>query len=339
MWRAFNRGSNDNTLRMLSSDDHPGLFTFMVGLIIVVFVGVGLSMMVDRKFSFSKRFSALESGFKAGEVELEQLKLVQQEVAANLADLEPARRAGAATREAFRREISELGSRRVSLIASRDGLGKSISALKKEFSQYAAKYREVSRTAAVGQSLGNLTVRGGREYRQAVISRVTDVGLEIRHEHGIARIQAPDLDQAMQDRFQWNDEERRARLNEEDAAREEVARVPEAAEPPEIRPSSPARPLRNVENPDAGKLDVMRGKVMAWKTKVAQLSADRSRALASSSYGSQSSVPGSLETWQARASRLGMELAKARAELAAAKAALSLIAPDDSLLRPDPERP
>jgi hypothetical protein len=39
---------------MLSSDDHPGLFTFMVGLIVIVFVAVGMSMVVDKKFSFSK---------------------------------------------------------------------------------------------------------------------------------------------------------------------------------------------------------------------------------------------------------------------------------------------
>jgi hypothetical protein len=48
-----------------------------------------------------------------------------------------------------------------------------------------------------------LTTRDGREYLQAVISRVTDVGLEIRHEHGTARIQAADLDASYQERFQW----------------------------------------------------------------------------------------------------------------------------------------
>jgi hypothetical protein len=57
--------------------------------------------------------------------------------------------------------------------------------------------------------LGNLKVRNGREYLQATILRVTDVGLEIRHEDGIARIQAPDLDSKWQDRFQWKDDERR----------------------------------------------------------------------------------------------------------------------------------
>lgn len=320
---------------MLSSDDHPGLFTFMVGLIVVVFVGVGLSMMVDRRFGFSKHVSSLESGFNAGDEELGQLTVVYQESSRNLAELEPELRTNASTLESLRSQMAGLEKRRAALTASLDGLGKSIPALEKEFATYRGKYRDAARSAAVGQSLGNLAVRGGREYRAAVISRVTDVGLEIRHENGIARIQAPDLDQAMQDRFQWDDEERRARLNQENAAQEAVARIPEAVEPMEARPETPIRPNRDEGGVDPDKLESLRGKVTFWKNKVAQVSSDRSRALSSASYGSQSSVPGSLETWQAKASRLGTELAKARSELAAAKAALALVAPNDPLLRPD----
>ena len=42
------------------------------------------------------------------------------------------------------------------------------------------------------------------------ITKVTEVGLEIRHEHGIARIQVSDLEGIWQQRFQWDDEERRS---------------------------------------------------------------------------------------------------------------------------------
>jgi hypothetical protein len=194
----------------------------------------------------------------------------------------------------------------------------------------------------VGQSLGNLSLRGGREYRQAVISRVTDVGLEIRHEHGIARIQAPDLDASMQDRFQWNDEERRARLAAEKADHDSIAPPPAPEDEPVAKIKRPSPSTKKTDSSkdevDPDELSMLRSNVIAWKSKVVQLDADRSQAISSASYGGQSSVPGSLETWQAKASRLGGELARARAKLAEAKAALMVVSPDDSLLRPDPDR-
>lgn len=325
---------------MLSSDDNSGLFTFMVGLIIIVFAGIALSMMVDRKFSFSKRVSSLAGEIKAAGEEIDQLKDHYQESSRKLAELEPKLRTLASTRESLRSQLSEADSRNASLTASRDSLRKSIPTLSDGFSQYRKKYRESTWAAAVGQSLGNLRIRGGREYHQAVIVRVTDVGLEIRHEHGIARIQAPDLDQAFQDRFQWNDEERRARLGEEKAAHDAVDTLKLNVGPQETRLPKTDRTEDDSSGnvPDLKKLEALRSKVTAWKSKVSQLDSERRQALSSSSYGSQSSIPGSLETWQAKASRLGNELAKARSELAASKAALSLISPNDPLLRPEIRR-
>ena len=43
------------------------------------------------------------------------------------------------------------------------------------------------------RAVGTLKGRGGREYPQAVIEPITDVGLEIDYAGGMARIQAPDL--------------------------------------------------------------------------------------------------------------------------------------------------
>jgi multidrug resistance efflux pump len=103
-----------------------------------------------------------------------------------------------------------------------------------------------------------------------------------------------------------------------------------------LRPSQEEVVPREKANPDAARIEVLRGKVIGWKSKISRLSSDRNQAQSAASYGSQSSVPGSLETWQARAARLGAELAKARAEHAAAKAALAAVAPNDPLLQPDP---
>lgn len=320
---------------MISSDDNPGLFTFMVGVILVVFAGVGLSLLVDRKFSFSQRVSGLAGQIESGAAELEQLKDTQLEQERRLTELEPKRRQMMETRTSLDRKLSALTARRKSLTETLGGLRQAVPVLEAEFARYRGAYRDAARAAAVGESLGTLSVRGGREYRNAVISRVTDVGLEIRHENGIARVQAPDLDHALQDRFQWDDEARRAKLIEENAHHQAMADTPPPPETTTRRTFDSPKPKDRAPDADAAKIESLRSKVIVWKTRVSQLKSERNQALSAASYGSQSSVPGSLETWQAKAARLGTELAKASGELAVSKAALAAASPGDPLLRPD----
>jgi cell division protein FtsB len=320
---------------MISSDDHPGLFTFMVGLILVVFAGVGLSLLVDRKFSFSQRVSSLAGQIESGTAELEQLKATHLELETRLTGLEPQRQQMMETQTSLARKLSSMTARRKSLTETLGNLHQGMPTLEAEFARYRSTYRDAARAAAVGESLGTLTVRGGREYHQSVINRVTEVGLEIRHENGIARVQAPDLDQAMQDRFQWNDEERRAKLNEEIAAHQALADTPPQPETTTRRLIDSPKPMVRAGDEDSAKIESLRSKVILWKTRVHQLKSERNQAVNAASYGSRSSVPGSLETWQAKAARLGTDLAKASGELAAAKAALAAASPGDPLLRPD----
>lgn len=323
---------------MLSADDHPGLFTFMVGVIVVVFSGVALSLMMDRKFSFSASASALDRGLKASAEEIVGLQADLDEASRNLNSREPKLKQTAANHEIVRRQLAADTQKCSILTETRNSLRKAIPAMEEEFSRYREKYRTQARAAAVGESLGTLILRGGREYRQVVINQVTEVGLEVRHEHGIARIQAPDLDPSLQDRFQWNDEERRRKLSEEQAMSEAITAKPEPSVTAADEPATSDPAGRVAAQPDDSKVDVLRSKVIKWKSKVSILSMERSNAVSSASYGSRSSVPGSLETWQAKANRLTSELAKARGELAAAKAALEVVAPNDPLLRPDPVR-
>lgn len=323
---------------MLSSEDHPGLFTFMVGVIVIVFAGVALSLMMDRKFSFSASVSALDRGIKASAEEMVSLQADLEESSRNLNSREPKLKQTAANHDSVRRQLSADAQKCAMLTETRDALRKAIPAIEEEFSKYREKYRTQARASAVGQSLGTLTVRGGREYRQVVINQVTEVGLEVRHQDGIARIQAPDLDQSFQDRFQWNDEERRRKLTEEHAMTEAITAKPEESEESSDVPVRPIPAGRVAAVPDDVKIDALRAKVIKWKSKVSILTMERSNAVSSATYGSRSSVPGSLETWQAKANRLTSELAKARGELAAAKAALGVVAPNDPLLRPDPVR-
>jgi hypothetical protein len=317
----------NNRSAMLSNDDHSGLIAFVFGLIVVVFAGIGLSLAVDRRFSFSSSAVALEMEIKSNESELEYLKGVHRERSADLTELESKSKMAAAAMTVGQKRATDLERRRTILIAERESLGASTRLLEEEFKRYRMKYRESARDAAIGESLGEIVTRDGREYREVFISSVTGVGLEIRHAHGTARLSAADLDPSFQDRFQWDDEERRALLSEEMGSAKANEDIPETTKAPG-KPCSKPDEARS----DPQKVQMLRGKLIAWRSKVSQLRSDRSRAL-SLSYSSQASPPGSLETWRAKAARLGGEIARAEAELAAAKAALASVSPDDELLR------
>ena len=153
--------------------------------------------------------------------------------------------------------------------------------------------------------------------------------MEIRHKHGSARFKASELDASFWNRFQWDRGASQALLEKENA-------IPDAnISKSNVTRSETVIPQPAKSEPDAAKIESQRAKVIAWKAKVSRLRSERYNAL-NASYGSRTSPPGSLETWQARAARLGIELAKAEGELAAAKAGLASISPNDSLLRANP---
>lgn len=318
---------------MLSPDEHSGIFTFLVGIVVVVLVSVGLATVVE-----SRRTSS--SGGRQLEREVEQLDgevvRMQDQVAtatARLAALDAPRRASVA--DALREtklESTESLKRKEELLVARERLRDANRSTEQEFLEYRDAYRVASREAAVGEDVGTLTLRDGRSYLEVSITKVTDVGLEIRHQHGFARIHAPDLGPDWQDRFQWDDEERRTRLKEEALAHERMSlpkTVANAATPnrrsiskAEARPTAAA-----VRAADQEDLAALRKLFSAWQTKVSRLESERNEALSESMR--EKSVPGRLETWQERAERLGRELSKARKGLSAARARLAEISPSD----------
>ncbi|MES2922917.1 MAG: hypothetical protein V4819_15285 [Verrucomicrobiota bacterium] len=333
---------------MLSADDHPGVFTFLVGMIVVVMAAVGLSIMADKHRSFSRGESELHREIHLGASEITELTTRKDESSLRLAEGGGKLRMGSQAHKEVSARLETIHQRQAALEKSRIQLGESIAALDVSFSRYRADYRSKEWELAVGESLDTLTIRGGRDFQQATITRVTDVGLEIRHDHGIARIQAQDLDAKMQDRFQWGDEERRSRLEEERNNREGKSAKEVPAEPDVIANGEAAaqqiaptpvpqmnRRQKTIPAVDPEKLKLLRLQVSGWSAKVSKLRIDRAEASSRASYRDQSSVPstGSLETWVARSARLGRELLQAQGALAAARADLATLAPNDPLLR------
>ena len=329
---------------MLSSEDHPGVFTFMVGMIVVVMVAVGLSVVADKHRVFSGGTGELKREINANATQITELSAQTAEQALFLEGSLSNLLKGSNAHRDLSMQLETQRQRQAALETSRIQIREAITALEGDFSRYRAAYRQKSWAAAVGESLGTLTIHGGRAYPLATITRVTDVGLEIRHEQGIARIQAPDLDAKMQDRFQWSDEERRSRLKEE---QENLTGKPDKAAPEivdgeealvEVDAEPPAPRVNRYQNPnaaeDAEKLRLLRQRVSGWNVKVSKLRSDRRDAASRASYGTQASVPGSLETWAARSARLSRELLRAQAGMAAAKSELGAVSPNDALLKP-----
>lgn len=312
----------------------------MVGMIVLVLAGVGLSLVIDRRLSFSSGRLGIQREINLDASELEGLIAVREERSRLLNDKVEKPQIRAETSAEILGKLESLRRRQASLEITRQQLREMIARQEDDFSRFRAEYRRRTWADAPGEKLGILVVSNGREYREATITRVTEVGLEIRHADGIARVQAPDLDQEIQDRFQWSDEDRRKILKDEQDHLESISgELAEAVPAMSARIQGPLvrEPLRPQAKaaPNIEELAALRRMVVVWKSKVTKLRFEKSEAMSNSSYGNQTSVPGSLETWGAKAERIGNELARAQSALAVAKSNLAAAAPGDPLLRPD----
>lgn len=310
---------------MLSAEDHSGVFYFLVGMIVLVLAGVGLSLVVDKKIRFSSRKYAMERENAMLDNEISVLRSVRDKRNNTLETQSFRLLTSIGKLSAIRKDLASAIALCSELTQSRETLESEISSLEIQFINYQSKYRRQVWEKAVGEKIGTLTIRGGRVYEDAIMTHVTEVGIEIHHKDGIARIQAPDLDARWQKRFQWSNEERRNKLAEEQADRRSI--ILPMSTPPDKVPthSGMIKPVPS-DVPDAKDL---RMKVSAWKNKVSQISSERSIANRNASYSGNQSVPGSLETWSAKVVRLDAELIRAQTEYFLAKSRLAAVAPRD----------
>ena len=90
---------------------------------------------------------------------------------------------------------------------------------------YRSEFLRWVRLTARGERQPELRTRKGKIYRDIVIRRVTNVGLEIFHSTGTARLRHGDLSEEFQERFQWDEEEARSSLAAEEESDREVKRL------------------------------------------------------------------------------------------------------------------
>jgi len=326
---------------MLAPDDNTGIMTYLVGLIILVMAAVGFSAFVDRHSKESGSKIDLREEISTNVSEIAELT---QRLERSNSDLTAGNTRGDSVQKELakvQRATTDGANEKNQLAEKKVSLQQDILTLEKNFDRYQEEYRRKTRLAAVGEKLGNFTVRDGREFAGASIARVTDAGLEIRHEHGMSRLAPTDLDPKFQERFQWSEEGRLSSLEAERKVRESMPDEPEKEEPvtyvrknPTRTTDMPERTERAVtKEKDSEQIQALRRDVTAWRLKVSRIRSEKSTADYNASASPRNSVPGSLETWSAKASRLTGELSRAQSGLSMAKAKLADIAPSDLTLR------
>jgi len=187
------------------SDDHSGIIWFLMCLIIVTLTGVFLSMLVEKRISFSNSRVGYADGIAA---ETKILESLRAELASAESQLEEssARQSGhesglknhQSTVSGLRAEIGSLTRREADL-------DNSLSETRTNFTAYRENYRKNQWRDAAGEKIEHLFLKTGRQFDRVIITRVTPFGLSVSHADGNARIDFKDLGQEWQDRFQWDE--------------------------------------------------------------------------------------------------------------------------------------
>ncbi|HSP44199.1 MAG TPA: hypothetical protein VLO11_15090 [Luteolibacter sp.] len=188
-------------MSMLSDDPGAGLATSLLGIVVLVMTGIGFSVVVEKRMRSSKAGSVLQRELQAGEHQLAGLKARHDRLQQRLLNDSPARIRGAEALAALP-EPDTLAARAAQARARLATLKRGIPELEREFAQYRADCQRHAWGRAVGESLGDFHLPGGRVYHEAVIRQITDEGILIRHRHGSARIPTRDLDERWRDRLQ-----------------------------------------------------------------------------------------------------------------------------------------
>jgi predicted nucleic acid-binding Zn-ribbon protein len=313
---------------MDESSDHSTTVVLLLGSIVLVFAGIGFSLLVDKRFKFSSGQASLERSLADERAHLDKLQ-IQLEAARErwTTEIEPL--AGQADDIESAAKIVREGMRRIDdLRGFRFDLEAGIAAEKEAFADHRAAFRQGSRAAAAGEKHDEIKSRGGRTYRDVTITRVTAEGVEISHAEGVSRLRPEDLDPSWQERFQWHPEERNpagSTIQPAKVAEEAVAREPALPAGQELARQAAEKKLAGLRRDLAESLRYL-GK--------AEAELSRARAEAEANRGR--SDPGGLETLEERVVHLEASRAKFREQYEAARGRLAAAAPEDELLQDAP---
>lgn len=336
-----------------------GVISILVGVMVLVFAGVGLIMLVDSDFTFSSLASNSDEVRKhndslRGQINnLEIRSAVHQRKAAEAAKhreqaklrLELEKQAKAACMEAdILRQLIKCEKKSIEIIFK----GKEAHRL---------KYRDHTRAAAIGKTYDKISTRLGKEYHNVHITGVSPLGVSISHSNGASCLGFKDMPAAWSRELMYRAAEVVKAMADE-KTRESEARLAITKRSKELRKVMKNTDLRN-------QIALLRRQIAVIGMKYSSASTEASLArsklnynqslrlskkYASSSYrrydtrtgnykhthyrpryrithNGNTSVPSSLETWQQRASRYERAAAVYAVQLASLRSNLSSLDP------------
>ena len=328
---------------MLNNDEQSGMVGLLVGIIVLVFAGIFFSLMADKRFSFSKNRNSISGLIAEERQELENLKIQLAKTRDEWSrDYEPLLGQGdslvklTGDCKASRRRLEALEE-------ERDTISAEVKAALGAFSDYQGRYRQQVRSEAVGEKIPELTSRSGRVFKNVMIAKVSAAGIEIRHEEGSSRLLPDELAPSWNERFQWDDGElelhlknERIRENRHSKFVDDGNKV-ETLPPPAKPPKKKDKKDKEEENVNDVRVEILRQAVIDTRQRLNQTRTEASRARMEARSSKGRSVPGSLETWAERATRMEAASAKLHAQYMSARGKLAAVAPNDPQLQTQEE--
>jgi len=309
------------------SNEQSGTVGFLVGLIVLVFVGICFSRMVDKRFQFSSGKADMEQAIAEEKNQLEglrhQAEVARKEFEAKSRPL----RDQPAELEKMRLRVSTSSQHLRELREQQADLKNGIEAETRSFADYRATFRKQARQAAAGEKLAQLQAVGGKVYQEVTIRRVTPEGMEIAHSQGVSRLRPEDLGESWHQRFQWDDEENAGVVIVNAGKPAGKQPVMQAEEKPVLPSEKQAK--EEVEK----KLASLRHDVTETKRHLDRAELEVSRARSDSKANRGKSVPGSLDTWEERIAHLEAASEIFRSKYLDARGKLAAESPDDAVLR------
>lgn len=307
---------------MFGSDGHEGALTFLFGLIILVLLGVGVTLIADQKMWFGGLGVKMDAELQHRQEEIGHLRAKRDAALDKLRLSESAEKQHQEQFESI--ELQEyLAQDRCNRANIRmHELGDSIAQTREAFRQYRADLRKKVWAVSVGRHLGDLRLKSGSVYNNAKIMKVTEQGLDIVHKHGASTLPAGDLPSEYQERFQWE----HLFLDRSQSADEGVKTLSSAS------PLAGNVIRRPEPNAASDRVSTARASFQAADRKLAAIREDYNHAASMSESSRSRSVPGSLGTWSDRVVQLKRDLSAAKVAYARARSELVSLSPSDPLL-------
>jgi hypothetical protein len=352
-----------------SGEDFTSISSILVGIIILVFVAIGLTFLVDRGIGDWFRSSdremtmgndTLRQKINAVEMRIDGLKRNQQVVVE--------RQNQTKVRLDIESQLDSARSETQVINQLNANEQKMINLLIKGKETHRLQYRDHVRAMATGETHERIITRLGKEYTKVKILEVTPLGVAVSHQHGAARLGYRDMPHEWKEKYMFTAREvaaatleERKRLTTARQSMEQRGRIINEKRQNHARKRETASlrvqisSLKNKHSTAQIEASMARSKVAYQDS----LRASRSYARSSYSYqrynrttgsycrssyrpryritlyGSKQSVPGSLETWGHRANRYEKLAAAYSVKLAGLRARLSSI---DRSYDPSPQR-